>query len=392
MLCKKCGAEIPDDAQMCEYCGAQILTAADTVSNDSEDNIYNENEKKRKKQIDKMLEDKEAQLSEIQKRRDSKKAKQKRWKLAIIAASCLLAAAALGGGGYYVYNAVTISNMQMATPTPRPTALTTAIPVTPAPLASALPTVSPVSSAAPNNWSSTGSAASNSGGTSNSSGTSAAGGGSASGGGSSTSGKTSNTNTSTGSKSASNSGSSSASSNKGTSNVTAGRDSGVTTNVINSQLAVGHEVIHEDDKWYMTFTSGGVKYYAHVNVGATTAQVQNKNYTLNATPTSETYKGNTVYEITSMTKYEGRGYILEASGVRLLTKSDLSGLSKEDLALARNEIYARHGRRFTTPAYQRYFESKSWYAENPSYNYDDDNANLNDIEIKNVQLIIDNEK
>ncbi len=139
----------------------------------------------------------------------------------------------------------------------------------------------------------------------------------------------------------------------------------------------------------MTFTSGGVKYYAHVNPGATTEQVKNIEYTLNAAPTDETYNGNTVYEITSMTKYDGVDYILPHSGTQLLTKEDLQGMSSEDLALARNEIYARHGRRFMTEVYQRYFESKSWYHENPDYNYNDDNANLNDIEIKNVQFIID---
>ncbi len=141
----------------------------------------------------------------------------------------------------------------------------------------------------------------------------------------------------------------------------------------------------------MTFTSGGIKYYAIVNPGATTDQVKNVEYTLTAHPTDASYNGNTVYEITSMTKYDGTDYILPKSGTQMLTKDDLQGMSSEDLALARNEIYARHGRRFMTAVYQQYFESKPWYHENPKYNYDDDNSNLNDIEIKNVQFIIDYE-
>lgn len=138
----------------------------------------------------------------------------------------------------------------------------------------------------------------------------------------------------------------------------------------------------------MTFTSGDTKYYAHVNPGATTAQVAGKVYTMTAVPTNETYNGNTVYEITSMTKYDGTDYIIPDSGTRLLTSADIAGLSKSDLALARNEIYARHGRAFSTEIYKEYFSSKSWYKINPNYNYDDDNANLNSIEIQNVDFIL----
>ena len=142
----------------------------------------------------------------------------------------------------------------------------------------------------------------------------------------------------------------------------------------------------------MTFVANGIKYYANVNPGATTDQVKGKKYTLTAIPTDVTYDGNTVYEITSMAKYDGSGYILPESGTRLLTKSDLAGLTKEKLAYARNEIYARHGRRFKTSIYQQYFEKQSWYSENQNYNYDDENSNLNNIEIKNVELIIDAER
>ena len=33
----------------------------------------------------------------------------------------------------------------------------------------------------------------------------------------------------------------------------------------------------------------------------------------------------------------------------------------EDLRIARNEIYARHGRKFDSNELRTYFESKSWY-------------------------------
>ncbi len=141
----------------------------------------------------------------------------------------------------------------------------------------------------------------------------------------------------------------------------------------------------------MTFIVGDKKYYANVSEGSTTEQIKGKPYTVTAVPTSDVYDGNTIYEITNLTNYEG-DYILANSGTKLLTSSDISGLSKYDLALARNEIYARHGRKFQTPEYNAYFSGKSWYKINPNYNYSDDNSNLNDTENKNVQFILDAER
>ncbi len=48
-------------------------------------------------------------------------------------------------------------------------------------------------------------------------------------------------------------------------------------------------------------------------------------------------------------------YILPASGQARLTSADLAGLSAAQLRLARNEIYARHGRRFANADLQTYF-------------------------------------
>lgn len=54
-------------------------------------------------------------------------------------------------------------------------------------------------------------------------------------------------------------------------------------------------------------------------------------------------------------------YLLPDSAKRKLKKSDLVGLSKKELRIARNEIYARHGRRFNDKDLQEYFESQAWY-------------------------------
>lgn len=75
-------------------------------------------------------------------------------------------------------------------------------------------------------------------------------------------------------------------------------------------------------------------------------------------------------------------YIIPYSDYAYLTKSDLSGLSKSDLRLARNEIYARYGHVFNSKDLKNYFNSQSWYYPNPSYN-----GKLSDVEQHNVDFI-----
>jgi len=84
----------------------------------------------------------------------------------------------------------------------------------------------------------------------------------------------------------------------------------------------------------------------------------------------------------SIGKAETGEYIIKGSDTRYLTDSDLSALSKEQLAIARNEIFARHGYVFKTQNYIDYFTSKSWYKPDPNYT-----GNLSAIEEYNVNLI-----
>ncbi|MGL6201963.1 MAG: YARHG domain-containing protein [Lachnospiraceae bacterium] len=79
-------------------------------------------------------------------------------------------------------------------------------------------------------------------------------------------------------------------------------------------------------------------------------------------------------------------YIIPDSSTRLLTAADLNGLSKDELRLARNEIFARYGRRFKDQELQEYFDSKSWYKG--TIDPDDFNDDtVSEIEKKNAELI-----
>lgn len=87
-------------------------------------------------------------------------------------------------------------------------------------------------------------------------------------------------------------------------------------------------------------------------------------------------------------------YILPESNQRYLTEADLESLTHEECCLARNEIYARHGRIFTTEEIASYFEEKDWYQGTIEPQVFDRNTSIyfNDYELKNVQLLQQYEK
>lgn len=83
-------------------------------------------------------------------------------------------------------------------------------------------------------------------------------------------------------------------------------------------------------------------------------------------------------------------YILPQSDKEYLANEDISGLSLKEINYAKNEIYARHGRKFQSEELQRYFNSKPWYeglyeAEDFDVNYS--SRMLNDYEKKNAEFL-----
>ena len=54
-------------------------------------------------------------------------------------------------------------------------------------------------------------------------------------------------------------------------------------------------------------------------------------------------------------------YFFPDSDSRYLTDEEVAVYSSDQLELAKNEIYARHGRQFVTQYISDYFNSKSWY-------------------------------
>jgi hypothetical protein len=72
--------------------------------------------------------------------------------------------------------------------------------------------------------------------------------------------------------------------------------------------------------------------------------------------------------------------VVDGEVLRLL---DLVGLRTNQLRLLRNAIFARHGRTFSTPQLQAYFNSRPWYR--PHADYSDDQ--LSPVDKRNIKIV-----
>jgi len=96
--------------------------------------------------------------------------------------------------------------------------------------------------------------------------------------------------------------------------------------------------------------------------------------------------------------YDDIYFVIPDSNVRELTYDDLRGLSAWELRVARNEIYARHGRQFSAAAQdlQDYFNTMPWYIDLPKLGYDGNGQpiepGLSSLEMSNAVLILEYER
>lgn len=79
-------------------------------------------------------------------------------------------------------------------------------------------------------------------------------------------------------------------------------------------------------------------------------------------------------------------FVLPDSDCRLYSRQELENLSAEQLRIARNEIYARHGRIFKDDTLQAYFQSRAWYRGMTGPEEFDD-GQLNQTERNNIDLL-----
>lgn len=77
------------------------------------------------------------------------------------------------------------------------------------------------------------------------------------------------------------------------------------------------------------------------------------------------------------------GMIFADSCNRPLNAEDIRGKSASEIWIAKNEIYARHGRTFSNPELSSYFSQKDWYQPDPNYR----DALLSPLERRNAMYL-----
>ena len=88
--------------------------------------------------------------------------------------------------------------------------------------------------------------------------------------------------------------------------------------------------------------------------------------------------------------YDVSRYEIPVSSILLLEKYHVDNLTNNELWIARNEIYARHGKIFQNEYLNAYFSSCGWYEPKEGKTEVTDRE-LNEVEIANLKLIVDAE-
>lgn len=76
-------------------------------------------------------------------------------------------------------------------------------------------------------------------------------------------------------------------------------------------------------------------------------------------------------------------FVAKEASARELVHQDIVGMSKNDLRILRNWLYAKHGYIFKSADLRNYFNNMSWYAPK----YTDVTSRLSKVERRNVQFI-----
>lgn len=118
--------------------------------------------------------------------------------------------------------------------------------------------------------------------------------------------------------------------------------------------------------------------------------------TVTATPTPTAEPTPTLPPVTTVkpTPAPAGDFIFPDSNSRYLSYDEVYAKNQQELSYARNEIFARHGRKFKSADLQSYFGSKSWYT--PLYEPDEfaaiQDSLFNDYEKENIKQITKVEK
>jgi len=144
----------------------------------------------------------------------------------------------------------------------------------------------------------------------------------------------------------------------------------------------------EPDLSYGTVTIQGKGYYVVIAIyqydnTELTVTIYGDNITNDTTNTSTNTNTSASTNSSAKTTISDE-YIISDSDTRVIATTELTNLTPWQLKVARNEIYARHGREFVHQDLKCYFATKSWYSVNPSYS----DGLLTSTDSKNIATIL----
>lgn len=110
---------------------------------------------------------------------------------------------------------------------------------------------------------------------------------------------------------------------------------------------------------------------------------------------TQPYAGNLslsgIYTKESEAEFPDCEFVFPNSSNDYIDYDECESLNELECKIARNEIYARHGRKFTDESLQGYFDACTWY-EGTVEAGDFSESILNEYELKNLKTITDYEK
>lgn len=151
------------------------------------------------------------------------------------------------------------------------------------------------------------------------------------------------------------------------------------------------DVIYQDGNSYTAVDVDGNKIYFYYD-GTGVLEIRDNNYSTlggiafpSFTGLYEKSENHQAEEMEEGTDNQWE-FVFYDSDTRYLTHQEVNDLTQETLRIAKNEIYARHGRIFTSDDLKAYFESTSWYEGTiPAEQFDE--SIFNPIEKANILLI-----
>lgn len=146
-------------------------------------------------------------------------------------------------------------------------------------------------------------------------------------------------------------------------------------------------------KYVKNYISKKTANVTNTNTSTTTSNQTTTGTTTPSTPPSDSSATTGSTSKTTVTSPKGgempiNGYVIPGSNNRVISESEITSLTPWQLKVARNEIYARHGRPFVHKDLQCYFATQNWYAVDPNYT----ETSLSYTENKNVATILDYEE